>query len=124
MILTRSPLSSRINFADATDADIQHLAESCEPATFGLDREDVLDETYRKAGKMDESDFAAKFDPERTGLLDAVRPFLLEGHRDTFVRAELYKLNVYGKGLAWSFAPGRIDAHRLRHRSWVVLQGA
>ena len=56
----------------------------------------MLDESYRKAGKLDDKHFAPKFDPERAGLMDAVSPFLLEGHPDMSVRVELYKLNVYG----------------------------
>lgn len=57
----------------------------------------MLDETYRKAGKLDSSRFAAKFDPSQAGLLNILRDVLLEGHgSDKVIRAELYKLNVYG----------------------------
>lgn len=65
-------------------------------ATFGVNQQDVLDESYRKAGKLDASAFAAKFHPEGSSLLDSVRGFLLEGHADTSIRVEAYKLNVYG----------------------------
>jgi hypothetical protein len=39
----------------------KHLSDACQPATFGVNKEDVLDESYRKAGKMDVTDFATNF---------------------------------------------------------------
>lgn len=87
---------SRINLATATDTQLQHLAETCDAATFGRDQKDTFDESYRRAGKLDAAHFAPKFDPERCGLVESVSGFLLEGHADSSVRVELYKLNVYG----------------------------
>lgn len=57
----------------------------------------MLDESYRKAGKLDRENFATNFDPMRAGLLSVVAEKLLEG-RSTRMRItpELYKLNVYG----------------------------
>ncbi|KDQ65042.1 hypothetical protein JAAARDRAFT_167888 [Jaapia argillacea MUCL 33604] len=87
-----------INLSKATAEQLHLLSDACQPATFGLNQQDVLDETYRKAGKMDSSNFATKFSPEAAGLIDLVRSELLEGHEGTkHVIAELYKLNVYGK---------------------------
>ena len=46
------PLShGRIDFNDTDDEQLEHLSETCDKATFGLNKEDVLDESYRKAGK-------------------------------------------------------------------------
>ncbi|KZP24472.1 hypothetical protein FIBSPDRAFT_951223 [Athelia psychrophila] len=84
-----------IDLSKATSAQLQGLADACQPATFGLDKQDVLDESYRKAGKMDTSNFSSKFDIERSGIIDHVRDGLVPGQGD--VRVELYKLNVYGK---------------------------
>ena len=39
--------------------------------------EDVYDETYRKAGKLDREDFAITFDPSRSCLADVIRNELL-----------------------------------------------
>lgn len=92
--------SSRVNLANASSEELQHLADTCDPATFGLGQKDVYDETYRKAGKLDSSDFALKFSPEALGLLDTVHAELLvEGGKKAAdaIRAELYKLNVYGR---------------------------
>lgn len=89
---------SRIDFSAASEEAIEHLAHACQPAKFGLNQVDVLDETYRKAGKLNFTHFSATFDLERTGLMEEIRDLLLDGHpSSTSVRAELYKLNVYGK---------------------------
>ncbi|KAL8867677.1 MAG: hypothetical protein Q9174_005507, partial [Haloplaca sp. 1 TL-2023] len=80
------------------------LVRVCEPATFGLDNRDVLDEGYRKAGKLDNTAFSTNFHPHDFGIVDVVQQILMPTsmgearesskipHR---VRAELYKLNVY-----------------------------
>ena len=47
----------RINLAHATPDELEQLSKACEPASFGMNQEDVLDETYRKAGKMDSKGF-------------------------------------------------------------------
>jgi len=78
-------------------AELSTLFAACQPATFGRNAEDVLDESYRKAGKLDKSDFAINLDLVGSGLLDKVHDALFgweATRRD--IRAELYKLNVYG----------------------------
>ncbi|KAH7360852.1 hypothetical protein BKA65DRAFT_547562 [Rhexocercosporidium sp. MPI-PUGE-AT-0058] len=86
---------------------LKPLLQACTPATFGFKASDVLDETYRKAGKLDAESFSTNFHPADFGILDSVKQVLLPGlsldkdeqgvereeHRG--VRAELYKLNVY-----------------------------
>jgi hypothetical protein len=64
-----------------------------------MNKEDVLDETYRKAGKLDLECFAPSplLDSVRTDLLRIIRNYLLEGTQSmNNIKAELYKLNVYG----------------------------
>jgi hypothetical protein len=77
---------------------VQKLVSDCQPATFGRGQEDVLDETYRKAGKLDPSEFSTNFCPYETGIVDAVTAMLMtdpvDGEIMLGVRAELYKLNV------------------------------
>ena len=76
---------------------MEKLARACAPATFGRNDEDVLDETYRKAGKLDATDFCVKLDVGASGLLGRVQGQLLEGPSSAKkIRAELSKLNVYG----------------------------
>lgn len=98
---------SHLSFAEASESQLEHLSQACQPATFGLNQKDVYDESYRKAGKLDEQDFASKFILERSGLLDIVRSELLEGQNNKAITAELYKLNVYGKH------------HTFRRQTWA-----
>jgi hypothetical protein len=47
---------------------------------------------------MDVTDFATNFTIADSSLMDAVRSELLEGHdSNKSIKAELYKLNVYGE---------------------------
>ncbi|XP_055334161.1 uncharacterized protein LOC129585485 [Paramacrobiotus metropolitanus] len=83
----------------ATDAELELLARACVAATFGINQQDVFDETYRKAGKMDVDAFASKFNLERSGILTCIKDDLLD--RTNYgrpIQCELYKLNVYGTG--------------------------
>ena len=62
-----------------------------------MNQKNVLDETYRKAGKMDSERFSPMLDLHQTDLMKVIRGYLLEGTDSTeSIRAELYKLNVYG----------------------------
>jgi hypothetical protein len=77
---------------------LDQLAQACEPASFGRKHENVFDETYRKAGKMDPECFSPMLDPFRADLIKIIRGYLLEGTQSTEnIKAELYKLNIYGK---------------------------
>jgi len=86
---------------DAASSDeLQKLVAACQPATFGLNKEDILDESYRKAGKLDRSDFATNIDITGSGLLDSIHGALFGWEKERReIRAELYKLNVYGTPL-------------------------
>ncbi|KAJ7211620.1 hypothetical protein GGX14DRAFT_623193 [Mycena pura] len=90
-----------IEFGKAPETQLLELAAACQPATFGVDQKDVLDETYRKAVKMDNDKFSASLDIAASGILKAISPDLLDGQKggdEKALRAELYKLNVYGPG--------------------------
>ncbi|RPD63027.1 hypothetical protein L227DRAFT_561772 [Lentinus tigrinus ALCF2SS1-6] len=77
---------------------LDDLEKACDPATFGVDQRDVLDVSYRKSGKLDRDHFSLNVDIESIGLLEAVRIGLLSSNDEKKpIRAELYKLNVYGK---------------------------
>jgi len=87
-----------INFASATSKDLDLLHEACDPATFGRGNEDVYDESYRKAVKMDASDFALQLGLVGSGLMRTVEDQLLQTKTENkYIRPELYKLNIYGK---------------------------
>lgn len=90
--------TSRLDFSGAPETEVNALAEHCEPATFGLNKEDVLDESYRKAGKLDTIEFAMTFDPHSAGLLQIIREKLLDdANAERSIHMERYKLNVYSQ---------------------------
>lgn len=102
-----------LRFPDKTQLDpdaLDALLRACQPATFGRGDQDVLDASYRKAGKLDTNAFDTNFSPYETGIIDSITQLLLPslcGHGDykRSVRAELYKLNVY------SGPDGKFKAH-------------
>ncbi|KZV60961.1 hypothetical protein PENSPDRAFT_759717 [Peniophora sp. CONT] len=74
------------------------LAEACSVAPFGRGSQAVVDDTYRRAGKLDLPNFAIPFEPEGTALGAGIRECVLGGAESGRpVRFELYKLNVYGE---------------------------
>ena len=97
-----------LNLESATLEDLDSLIAACDPATFGRGDEDVYDESYRKAVKMDASNFAVQFDPAASGLLKTIENQLLQGDTEKMrIKAELYKLNIYGNSFFWY--PPRCD---------------
>ncbi|KAG6808153.1 hypothetical protein H0H93_000506, partial [Arthromyces matolae] len=89
-------LTSWLNLSQATESQLKSLTEACEPATFGRNKKDVLDESYRKARKMDTEDFASKVNIEKLGVLDRIKMQLLDCSDNwKTIRAEAYKLNIY-----------------------------
>jgi hypothetical protein len=87
-----------IELGNAKEDNLLALASTCGQATFGVDQKDVLDESYRKAGKMDLTKFTTRLDVVATGLVNAISPNILQGQNtdsDKVLRVELYKLNVY-----------------------------
>lgn len=83
---------------DNSKAALVKLMQDCQPAGFGYKGEDVFDDSYRKAIKMDTSAFSVTFCPYETGIIDTIAQVLLPNSRSGLgtkgVRAELYKLNV------------------------------
>lgn len=60
--------------------DFERLLKACQPASFGRAGEAVLDEKYRKAGKLDRSQFATNFCPYEAGIVDVVTQLLVPQH--------------------------------------------
>ncbi|KAL1666395.1 hypothetical protein GGF50DRAFT_50758 [Schizophyllum commune] len=91
---------SCMNLGQATEEKLASLVATCRPATFGLNQEDVLDETYRKAITLDNTMFASLLKPAQYGLINTIRDQLLqEGAESTKqVAHEVYRLNVYETG--------------------------
>ncbi|KAF9020654.1 hypothetical protein BDZ89DRAFT_1072067, partial [Hymenopellis radicata] len=97
---TSASAATHLNLANATDAEMAQLVAACDVAPFGRGSETVVDETYRKAHKLDLSRFALPFELAGTGIINKTYQDLVKS--DTvlrrFIRAEPYKLNIYGKG--------------------------
>jgi hypothetical protein len=79
-------------------ASLRQLIEDCQPASFGYKGENVIDDAYRKATKMDRSDFSSDFCPYELGIVDTIAQVLMPNAGKDIatkgVKAELYKLNV------------------------------
>ena len=100
--LTLPPITSRTRGTAA----VEELLKACAPATFGRKGEEVLDESYRKAVKLDNNQFCTSFNPHEVGIIDAIAQSILPAIAKPFsdreskheehlgVIAELYKLNV------------------------------
>jgi hypothetical protein len=90
---------SRIYLGNPTADDLNELPATCQKATFGVGQTDTLDEAYRKARKMDLNRFAVRLDVVSSEFLEKISSDILQGQNmdaDNYVRAEMYKLNVYG----------------------------
>jgi hypothetical protein len=87
-----------------TEQQAEELSDACRPATFGLNNQDVLDETYRKAGKLDADKFSWKFNPsDHSDFANRLASGLFPWNSlDKGIRFELYKLNVYGSVIFYS----------------------
>ena len=88
-------MSRYLDLLSATEEELEDLSNACDPARFGLNQESVLDETYRKAGKLDLDNFALNLSPEQLGFSDIIRKALLTPEWKDIV-FERYKINVYG----------------------------
>jgi hypothetical protein len=124
---------------DSNGDVLQELIRDCSPATFDKGEQDVLDSTYRKAGKMDPESFATTFDPDHFGILENVEQILLPSVKNDEkskphlrkLSATLYKLNVWpnadalGAANIWAgvlrpiwFVPGARRHSTLRKPDW------
>ena len=89
---------SSLKLGSITEAQAQDLSRACSPATFGLNNQDVLDESYRKAGKLDVGKFAWLFSPASRSdfTVQLISGLFPSDSLHKGIRFELYKLNVYG----------------------------
>lgn len=60
-------------------SNLEGLVKACTPATFGYEGRDILDEEYRKAGKLDREKFCVDFHPYDYRIVDAIAQTLLPG---------------------------------------------
>jgi hypothetical protein len=93
--LTLPQPSANTDEADADDP-LAKLLQGTSPAGFGYQGKNVIDESYRKASKLDTSAFSTDFCPYEAGIIDVIGQALLPQRPSQYqgIRAELYKLNV------------------------------
>jgi hypothetical protein len=72
-----SGVTVNFNTDGPSSKDFEHLLKACQPASFGRVGEAVLDEQYRKAGKLDRSQFATTFCPYEAGIVEVVTQLLV-----------------------------------------------
>jgi hypothetical protein len=92
--------------SNATPEQLAQLTNVCEGATFGRGQQDVLDESYRKAKKLEKTLFSSMLerDDHVPGIIDKFTHALIKTN-DKVLRPELYMLNVYGMfSLSFQFA--------------------
>ncbi|QMW44094.1 hypothetical protein G4B11_007514 [Aspergillus flavus] len=63
--------------ADSSPAALQQLASDCSPATFGRGSQDILDPSFRQAGKMEPANFATTFHPADLRIITLIERILL-----------------------------------------------
>ena len=57
----------------------------------------MYDESYRKALKMDATDFMVRFDPTVSSLIETIKENLLQCQTQKMeIKPEIHNLNVYG----------------------------
>ncbi len=93
--------SSHIELGSAKEADIEALIDACMPATFSRGSENVLDERYQKALKLDAGNFSWLFNPDSARFVaELARGLCPWDSLDRGIRIEPCKLNVYGETAA------------------------
>ncbi|KAL5496560.1 hypothetical protein EMCRGX_G012866 [Ephydatia muelleri] len=82
--------------SDNEDAMLSGLMEASSLASFGVGGETVTDVTYRDARKLEPENFLTSIQLSGMSILPLVLKMLVPNMRT--IRAELYKLNIYGPG--------------------------
>jgi hypothetical protein len=90
----------RISFSPTfpSQQELQALYQHAQPASFGRGQEEVLDPKYRSARTLTTDYFATNLKPDQD-LLERINTNMLKnGNPYDSVRAELYRVNIYGPG--------------------------
>ena len=77
----------------------REFLEACSTASFGICSETVTDKAYRNALKLEPDCFCVNnFNLGSTDILNTIASVMNAKSSPSFIRAELYKLNVYSTG--------------------------
>jgi hypothetical protein len=82
--------SRRVDLLTATEAQLKNLFEAC----------DTVECSNASFRTLELAHFSSNFNLERSGLLQALQPALIDGYLEKLgIEAELRELNVYGEPL-------------------------
>jgi hypothetical protein len=77
----------------ASAGEMEKLTSVCDPASFGVGTQTVMDLDYRSAWKLDNTKFASSFNHDE--IMEIVQKMLFALDGDSFfIASEMYKLNV------------------------------
>ncbi|THW48999.1 hypothetical protein D6C85_01435 [Aureobasidium pullulans] len=82
------------------DPAFLNLISTCEPASFGREGKDVFDEQYRKATKLDTTEFCSSFCPYETGIIDVVTQLLMPSAKHEIAKRPAHGPEVLSVQLA------------------------
>ncbi|KAI0713849.1 hypothetical protein C8Q76DRAFT_693642 [Earliella scabrosa] len=89
--------ATRIDLSHVSPDELAVLQKRCQGSIPGQDDQMVADASHSRVGRMHPDSFMIGFDPERNGLIDAIRATLLPRDDELdHVDAVLHELNVYG----------------------------
>ena len=77
---------------------VKEFLEACSTASFGIGGVTVADKSYHGALKLEPECFRADFNLESTDILNTIASVMNAKSSPSFIRAKLYKLNVYSTG--------------------------
>ena len=77
---------------------VKEFLDACSTASFGYGGETVTDKAYRDALKLEPDCFRSDFELESTCILSTIAKVMSARSSHSFIRAELYKLNMYSTG--------------------------
>ena len=97
----------QLAFPASTEADLEPLLRAGTVASFGIGSEQVTDQTYRNALKLDVDDFVTPFCPYSSLIIEEIAGVMVPHIKS--IKAELYKLNVYSTG---GFFKAHVDTPR------------
>lgn len=70
-------MTSKLPEHSGSSKEFRNLLNTCQPASFGVGSKEVLNEEYRKAGKLDRAAFATTFCPYESGIINFIAQFLV-----------------------------------------------
>ncbi|OCH89176.1 hypothetical protein OBBRIDRAFT_804895 [Obba rivulosa] len=118
------PPIKRIDFANPSGEELQHLATSCASATFGRNDEDVLDKMYRKAGQLDVP-YLSVFSSHTSGLANIILDELQGATYGETTRAEqLHQENIDFTWRTFRAFSGLLAAVAGRSQSFALSKAA